>query len=116
MALDHETCDLTNGALQLVYVTTANRENALELAKVVVMEKLAACANIMDGMTSVYQWEGALHEESEAVLILKTRRALVPRLTERIKALHRYDCPCVVSFDIADGNVDFLKWIESNTQ
>jgi len=116
MVFNNETRDLTDGALQLVYVTTANRTDALEIAKTVVAEQLAACANIIDGMTSVYQWEGDLHEASETVLILKTRRPLVSHLTDRIKALHSYDCPCVVSLDIADGNADFLRWIVSNTQ
>jgi len=116
MTYNNEAHDLTDGALQLVYITTANRTDALEIAKTVVVEQLAACANIIDGMTSVFQWEGDLHEASETVLILKTRSPLVSRLTDRIKALHSYDCPCVVSLDIADGNTDFLMWIARNAQ
>jgi len=100
----------------LIYVTAPNREEALGLAKTIVGERLAACANVLDGMRSVYWWDGEVQEEGEVVLILKTRRDLVGALSERIKALHSYDCPCVVALDITEGNADFLKWIDDETR
>ncbi len=105
----------TTPLCQLVYVTMPNRDAALEMAKVVVQERLAACANVLNGMTSVYWWDGQVQNEQEAVLILKTQASLVPILETRIKALHSYDCPCVVSFDIKQGNPDFLNWIVEET-
>jgi len=107
--------DLVNGALQVIYVTTPNREAALTIAKTVVSERLAACANVLDRVSSIYWWEGAVQEDTETVLILKTRRTLVDSLTARIKTLHSYDCPCVVALNIENGNVDFLTWIFSET-
>ncbi|MCW8915586.1 MAG: divalent-cation tolerance protein CutA [Magnetovibrio sp.] len=107
--------DQTRPSCQLVYVTMPNRDAALDMAKVLVEERLAACANVLDGMTSVYWWDGQVQNEQEAVLILKTQTKLVPALEKRIKALHSYDCPCVVSFDIAQGNPDFLDWIVGET-
>jgi periplasmic divalent cation tolerance protein len=63
----------------------------------------------------MYWWEGAVQEDAETVLILKTRRALVERAVERIKALHSYDCPCVVALAVAGGNPEFLDWIVKET-
>ena len=79
-------------------------------------ERLAACANGLDGMTSLYWWQGVLEQASEAVLILKTRAELVERLTMRVRELHSYDCPCVVALPIAAGNPDYLAWIAGETE
>ena len=79
-------------------------------------ERLAACANVLDGMTSLYWWQGVLEQASEAVLILKTRAELVERLTMRVRELHSYDCPCVVALPIAAGNPDYLAWIAGETE
>ena len=98
-----------------VYVTAGSSDEARRIAGAVVTERLAACANILDGMASIYRWQGAIAEDQEVVLILKTREALVERLTARVKDLHSYDCPCVVSWRIDGGNSDFLAWIEAET-
>ena len=78
-------------------------------------ETLAACANVLDNMTSLCHWDGKLQEDSEAVLIAKTRDDLVEKLIERVKALHSYDCPCVVSWPIEAGNPAYLDWIRAET-
>jgi periplasmic divalent cation tolerance protein len=103
-------------AMTLVYVTASTREEALAIARSVVSERLAACANVIDGMTALYWWEGRIHEDPEAVLILKTRAELVGALTDRIRELHSYECPCVVSLPIAAGNPAFLAWIGAQTR
>lgn len=103
-------------AVQWLYVTTANTEEAQSIARTLVSERLAACANVLGPMRSFYWWEGQVQEEGEVALVLKTRRALADAATRRIKALHSYDCPCVVALDIAGGNADFLKWIINETQ
>lgn len=97
------------------YMTVGSREEGLRIGRALVEERLAACANLLDGMTSIYRWEGAIEEEAEVVLIAKTRTELVPRLVERVKALHSYDVPCVVTLPIADGNPAFLEWIAAET-
>lgn len=99
----------------LVYVTAGSAEEAARLARTLVGERLAACANILGPIASVYWWEGKLEEAAETAFLLKTRRALVPALTERIKALHGYDCPCVVAIPIEGGNPAFLAWIAAET-
>jgi periplasmic divalent cation tolerance protein len=100
----------------VIYVTTQDVEEAKRIGKAIVGEKLAACANSFDGMQSAYWWEGRLEENSEAVLILKTRSSMVDRVVERVKRQHSYTCPCVVSWHIESGNPDYLQWLEDNTR
>jgi periplasmic divalent cation tolerance protein len=98
-----------------VYVTASSREEALNIGRTLVGERLAACANIFDGVSSIYWWQGRLMEEGEASLILKTTNDLIPALIVRVKQLHSYDCPCVVALPIAQGNPDYLDWIDKET-
>jgi len=98
-------------SVKLVYVTAPSRSEAEQIAEISVTEKLAACANILEGVTSIFEWEGALCRENESVLILKTTEERIEALTERIKQLHSYDCPCIVALPIESGNSDFLKWV-----
>jgi periplasmic divalent cation tolerance protein len=102
-------------AAYFCYVTAPSRDAALTIGRAVVEERLAACANVLDGMTSIYWWQGALEQADEAVLILKTRAALVEPLIARIRELHSYECPCVVALPIAAGNQDYLDWIDRET-
>lgn len=100
----------------LAYITAGSREEALHIGRALVEERLAACANVLDGMTSVYRWNGAVEEAPEAVLIAKTRAALFDRLAERVRALHSYDTPCVVEIKLGRGNPGFLGWLEAETE
>ncbi len=99
----------------LVYVTAGSEDEARRIGKIMVGERLAACANISGPITSIYWWQGELCEEGEAALILKTREELIAPLTQRIKQVHGYDCPCVVAVEIHGGNREFLDWIVSET-
>jgi len=99
-----------------VYVTCKDADEARKIGRAIVEERLAACANVIDGMQSFYWWDGAVQSEHEAVLILKTKESLVPELTSRVKALHSYTVPCVVALPITGGNEDFLNWIERETR
>jgi periplasmic divalent cation tolerance protein len=99
----------------LVYVTASSSTEALEIADDVIGARLAACANVIPGMTSVYRWQGEVRQEQEVVLLFKTRSELVAALTERVTARHSYDCPCVVAVPIVDGKPEFLSWIVAET-
>lgn len=99
----------------LVYMTAATRDEALAIGRTLVEERLAACVNVLGGMTSLYWWDGAVQQDEEVAFLAKTRQGLVDPLIERVKALHSYDCPCVVSLPIQDGNVAFLQWIQDQT-
>ena len=99
----------------LIYVTAPNRYEALKLARNLVESRLVACANILDGASSVYWWDGKLQEDSETVMIAKTRSPLVEAVIERVRELHPYACPCVVAVPISAGNPAFLNWIDAET-
>jgi periplasmic divalent cation tolerance protein len=105
-----------NDPTMLVYLTAPNRDEALKLARTAVSERLAACANILGDMISVYWWDGNLTEDGEVAVILKTRADLVEALTARLQVLHPYTCPCVVALPIAGGNPAFLDWVVAETR
>ncbi|XP_066342612.1 protein CutA 1, chloroplastic-like isoform X5 [Miscanthus floridulus] len=75
----------------VVYVTVPNREAGKKLAGSIISEKLAACANIVPGIESVYWWEGKVQSDAEELLIIKTRESLLDALTEHVKANHEYE-------------------------
>lgn len=102
--------------LNLIYITAKDRDEARRIGRALVEARLAACANVIDGVSSLYWWEGAVQDEAEALLIAKTRASLVPELIEKVKSLHSYSCPCIVSVPISDGNPEFLKWINDETR
>jgi len=100
----------------LVYITAKDKAEAKQIGQVLVEERLAACANIIDKMESLYWWAGKVQHDNESVLIVKTKESLVSALIEKVKSLHSYSCPCVVSLPILDGNKAFLKWIQDETK
>ncbi len=102
--------------INLIYITTENSAEAERIGQILVEERLAACVNILDGMRSIYHWEGKLVKDTETVLIAKTTENKVPALTTRVKALHKYDCPCIVSLPITGGNDAFLRWVGEEVQ
>ncbi|HAA91801.1 MAG: divalent-cation tolerance protein CutA [Rhodospirillaceae bacterium] len=100
----------------LVYVTASDKAEAEKIGRTAVEEKLAACANVLGGHMSIYRWQGEVQQDQEVGLLLKTMEGHVAALTERILALHSYDCPCVVTWPLTGGNPDFLAWIESESK
>lgn len=100
----------------LLYVTAGSRDEALGIGRVLVERRLAACANVIPETTAIYRWEGEIQEDAEAVLLVKTREDLVAAVTEAVKELHSYDCPCVIALPIAGGSRDFLNWIVKETK
>ena len=99
--------------LRLVYVTTSNREEARKIGTELVEQKLAACANILDGMESIYRWENAVQNDKECILLLKTTYSNVAKCTKIIKEMHSYNVPCIISINLAEqeGNGSYLDWI-----
>ena len=102
-------------AQNLIYMTMETEADAERIGRALVSKRLAACINIVGGMRSMYWWDGAVQQSSETILIAKTRKSLVDRLTERVRELHAYDCPCIVSLAIDGGNPVFLDWIDAET-
>ena len=100
----------------LVYITAPNAEEAVAIGRDLVECELAACANVHSPIVSIYRWEGAMQEESEVVLIAKTRRDLVDELSARVADIHSYDCPCIAVLPIEGGHAPFLEWIGEETR
>jgi periplasmic divalent cation tolerance protein len=103
-------------ASRFLYMTAANPEEARKIGEALVQDRLVACVNILAPMSSIYWWQGAVQRDTEAVLIAKTEAALVERVIARVKALHGYTVPCIVSLAIEAGNPDFLRWIADETR
>ena len=101
---------------RLVYMTAGSMEEARRIGDTLVAERLAACCNLVPSVRSIYRWQGEVQRETEIVVIAKTSEGRVPALTERVRALHSYDCPCVVSLPIESGNPDFLSWISDQVK
>ena len=97
--------------INFVYMTAGSKDEARKVGKELVTSKLAACVNILDNMNSFYRWEGEVQDDTEVVMIAKTTEARLPQLIEKVKSLHSYDCPCIVSIPVAGGNPAFLDWI-----
>ena len=102
--------------INLVYMTAGDMDEARAIGRDLVSGRLAACVNIIDNMNSIYRWEGEIQDDREVVIIAKTMETLVPDLIDRVKALHSYDCPCIVSLPIIDGNQAFLDWVAGETK
>jgi len=94
-----------------VYMTAGSADEARMIGEVLVAERLAACVNLIGGMTSIYRWQGEIERGEEVVMIAKTTRDRVEALTDRVTRLHSYDCPCIVVLPVEGGNPTFLTWI-----
>ena len=97
--------------VNFIYMTAGSKDEARKIGKELVISRLAACVNILGNMNSFYMWQGKVQDDTEIVMIAKTTEDRVPELVEKVKSLHSYDCPCIVSIPILDGNQAFLDWI-----
>ena len=95
----------------IVLVTAPNEDEAAAIAKSIVGEKLAACANIIKNVRSIYRWEGEVQDDPEVLMVIKTRKELFDKLEARVRELHSYDVPEVISLDIRDGSEPYLNWL-----
>ena len=98
-----------------VYMTAGSIEEAKSIGQILVVQNLAACVNLLENMTSIYNWEDKMEESQEVIMIAKTRKTLMPKLIEKVNSLHSYDCPCILELPIQGGDPDFLSWIKSQT-
>ncbi|XP_075939108.1 protein CutA homolog [Anarhichas minor] len=101
----------TPGTHSAAFVTCPNDTVAKDLARAIVEKKLAACVNIVPAITSVYEWQGKIEEDSEVLLMIKTRSSKVPALAEYVRSNHPYEVAEVISLPIEQGNPPYLKWI-----
>ena len=96
-----------------VFITAKDIAEARRIGQILVEEKLAACANSFP-ISSIYRWKGKMEEAVETAMIVKTRADLVDDIIKRVKEIHSYEVPCVVSWVIEKGNPDYLAWIKES--
>ncbi len=99
----------------IVYITAANLEEAHKIGKTLVDERLAACVNIFP-IQSIFRWKEKIDEANEFGMIVKTKSNKIKEIEQRVKELHSYEIPCVVSFRMDEGSDDYLEWIEESVE
>jgi periplasmic divalent cation tolerance protein len=100
----------------IVVFVTAPEDEAVDLAKTLVEERLVACVNIVPGLRSIYWWQGKVEDEPEVLCIMKTRSNLFESLRDRVRELHSYEVEEIVALPIVAGNPPYLDWIKENTK
>ena len=102
--------------INFIYMTAGSKDEARMIGKTLISAGLAACVNIVENMYSMYMWNGKLQDDTETILIAKTTKERLPDLIEKVKSLHSYECPCIVSLPVSDGNPAFLNWIANEVK
>ena len=97
--------------IKFFYITCPNKKEAHKIASFLVKKKLVACANIINNVDSIFTWKGKVIKAKEILIVGKTMNKNVQKIIKNVKKLHSYQVPCVIFFDIKNGNTDFLKWI-----
>ena len=100
----------------LVFTTLPSADKAAEIAKVLVEEKLVACANLLPAVRSIYRWQGKLHDENEVLVLLKTRAENLERLKLRLLEVHPYELPEMLAVPIESGYQPYLDWLAGETK
>lgn len=98
----------------VVFVTAPSREEARRIAAGLIADKLAACVNIAGGITSVFRWKGKVETAREALLIIKSKKSLLPGIITRVKSLHSYEVPEIIALPVAGGCKPYLEWIDES--
>ena len=99
----------------IIFCTTASEQEAAVISKTVVEEGLAACANIIPQIRSIYRWKEEIWDERETLIIIKSREDLFEKIHSRIRELHSYEVPEITAVQLDKGNAAYLQWIEAVT-
>jgi periplasmic divalent cation tolerance protein len=106
----------SGGQYRMVFVTCASIAQARGIGRSVVTKKLAACANILPSVQSIYRWKGKVETAREVLLLIKTTAARLPQLEKEVKRLHSYEVPEFIALSISAGSSDYLNWIQRNSK
>jgi periplasmic divalent cation tolerance protein len=100
----------------VVLVTCGSEEEAVKIAHSLVEERLAACVNFISPVRSIYRWEGKIWDEKEWILIIKTQKKRFEEVEKKVKSLHSYSVPEIISLPVVEGASSYLKWVEEMTE
>jgi periplasmic divalent cation tolerance protein len=103
------------GEISIVLITAGTEDEAAKIGMTLVEERLAACANMVPRIRSIYRWKGKIYDEQEFLLIVKTRTSLFQALEKRVRELHSYEVPEIISFPVARGLEQYLEWVNTET-
>jgi periplasmic divalent cation tolerance protein len=106
---------LNKTPLVVLIATASSKEEADKIAADLVGSKLVACCNLLPGITSHYYWQGKVCCDSEVMIVMKSREALIDRITQRVKELHSYTVPEVIAMPIVGGSQEYISWVLENT-
>ncbi len=98
----------------VVFITAKDITEAKKISDQLLEKKLIACANIIEGVESVFRWQGKIDQAKETLMILKSKQSLFKKIVKTVKAHHSYEVPEVIALPIVDGNPDYLKWIDES--
>ena len=99
----------------MVLITTSNRREAGRIAEAVVTKKLAACANLIPSVTSIFRWKGRIQRSHEALLIVKTSAHRYPALARLVRSMHSYEVPEIIALEVKQGLRPYLEWVQNET-
>jgi periplasmic divalent cation tolerance protein len=102
--------------VRVAFSTAPDEAVAVQIARTLVDERLAACANLVPGVRSIYRYRDVVEDEREVLLVIKTRADRVDALAERLRALHPYDVPELVVLPTAGGLAPYLDWVRAETR
>jgi periplasmic divalent cation tolerance protein len=97
----------------IVIMTAPNKQEAINIVRTLLEERLISCANILDSIHSLFRWEGKIEEEKEVLTLMKSQESFFKKLSERITELHSYDVPEILSLPIAEGSQLYLEWMKN---
>ena len=100
----------------VVLITVKDAEEAEKIARGLLEDKLIACANIIQGVKSLFWWEGALDSANELMVVVKTRRVLFDKVVKKVRKLHSYNVPEIIALPVIKGYNPYLKWINDSTK
>ncbi|HET7921488.1 MAG TPA: divalent-cation tolerance protein CutA [Gammaproteobacteria bacterium] len=100
----------------VILCTVPDRESGERIGRILVEERLAACVNLTLGVLSVYRWQGAVRQEAECQLFIKTTAARYDALAARLRALHPYDVPEILALPVLRGDPAYLDWLTENSR
>ena len=100
--------------IKFFYITAPNKKEADRIAKKLLDKKLIACANVISNVNSYFVWKNKVQNSKEIIICGKTTSKNQTKIIKAVKSIHSYSVPCIIFFDIKNGNKDFLKWIEQS--